>query len=123
MRLSTHHDHRRGDAGSFQILKERQSIAPWHYYVTEDQVEGLGTGQFQRASGVVADDGFMAREAESASQRSQRIGLVIDDQNLCLGGHDLVSFISAAFGASRLAIIAFLREAKRISVTTNPTGA
>ena len=44
--------------------------------------KGCDLDQFERAGGVVADGGFVPGQAEGAGQRSQRIGVVIDDQQV-----------------------------------------
>jgi hypothetical protein len=39
--------------------------------------------QFQSARGVVANRGFVARQAKGPRQRRQRVGVVIDNQQVC----------------------------------------
>ena len=91
VRLAAHHDYRCGDAGSLKVLKQRQAIAAGHHYVAEDEIEKLAAGQFQSARRVVADDSFVACQAEGSSQRSQGVGFVVDNENPCFGGHDAAS--------------------------------
>ena len=91
VRLSAHHHHRCGDAGGLQVFKKEQAVAARHYYVRQDQIEGLGACQLQRTRGIIADHSLVAGEAEGASQRGQRIGFVIDDEDVGFGAHDVLS--------------------------------
>ena len=54
---------------------------------------GSDFGEFERALGVIADHGFVPGEAEGAGKRGERVGFVVDDQDLCLCAH------AAAFGS------------------------
>ena len=44
---------------------------------------GCGFHQFQRACGIVADRGFVPRQAERPRQRGQRVRVVVNDQEVC----------------------------------------
>ena len=46
-------------------------------------VEGLRFDQFEGARGVIADGGFVPGQAEGARQRGQRVGVVVNDQEVC----------------------------------------
>jgi hypothetical protein len=94
VRLAAHHHHGSGDAGVLQVFKQGQTVAAGHDHVAENQVEGLRAGQFQRAYGVVADHSFMAREAEGAGERCQRVGLVVDDEDVGLAVINSLSVVA-----------------------------
>ncbi len=66
----------------FEFFEKRQPIFAGHDHVGEDQVEGLCLGQFQSFVGVVADGGFVAFQTKGARKRRQRVGFVIDDQQV-----------------------------------------
>ena len=91
VRLAAHHDNGSGYARGLEIFKQREAVAAGHDDVTEDEVEGLGLRELKGARRVVAHHGFMACKPEGARERSKRVGFVVDDENLCLGGHDFVS--------------------------------
>src|ERR1035438_800930 len=91
MCLSAHHHNRRSYTGGLQVFKQSEAIATRHDDIAQNYVEGLSESQFQRAACVVTHHGFVARAAECARQRSQRIGLVVHDQYVCFGGHDRAS--------------------------------
>ena len=67
---------------ALQIFQQREAVAAGHHDVGEDQVEVARLGQFQRFGGVVADGGFVSGEAEGARERRQRVGFVVDDQDV-----------------------------------------
>jgi len=49
----------------------------------KNQVEGrAGAQQLQRTRAAVGDHGFLARQAESAGKGCQRVGIVVDDEEL-----------------------------------------
>ena len=82
--LAAHHDDRSGDPGGLQIFKQGKPVAAGHNHVAQDQVEGLGAGEFQGACRVVAHHGFVPGETEGAGERCQSIGFVVDDEDVGL---------------------------------------
>ena len=52
---------------------------------TSDSImsKGCDFDQLERARGVVADGGLVAGQAEGARQRGQRVGVVVDNQQVC----------------------------------------
>ncbi len=84
-----------------EIFEQGDAIAAGHDHVGKNQVEALGFGHFERAGGVIADRGVVAGEAKGASERSEGIGIVIDDQNIRFRGHGnyaSTSFFSKTMG-------------------------
>ena len=47
----------------------------------------FGADEFGGAGGVVADGGFMAGEAEGAGERGQRVGVVVDEEEMSFAWH------------------------------------
>ncbi len=83
IRLPADHHHGQRDAEGAQVFEQREAVLARHDDVAEHHVEGLRLGQFQRARGVVADRRLVAGQAEGARQRGQRIGVIVDDQEVC----------------------------------------
>ncbi len=83
VRLARHHDDGGLHALRFEFFEQSESVFAGHDDVGEDEVEGLRFGEFEGFVGVVADGGFVAFETESARKRGQRIGFVVDDQQVC----------------------------------------
>ena len=81
--LPADHHHRQRDAEGAQVFEQREAVLARHHDVDEHHVEGLRLDQFERARGVVADRGFVPGQAEGARQRGQRVGVVVDDQEVC----------------------------------------
>ena len=77
-----HHDGKR-DAERAQVFEQREAVLAGHDDVAQHHVEGLRFGQFERARGVIADRGFVPGQAEGARQRGQRVGVVVNDQEVC----------------------------------------
>ena len=77
-----HHDGKR-DAEGTQVFEQGEAVLARHDDVAEHHVEGLRFGQFEGARGVIADGGFVPGEAEGARQRGQRVGVVVNDQEVC----------------------------------------
>ena len=71
------------DAEVAQVFEQREPVLAGHHDVGEHHVEGLRFDQFQRARGVIADRGFVPGQAEGPRQRGQRVGIVIDNQEVC----------------------------------------
>ena len=55
---------------------------PRHDYVGEDQIKVMRLGNFERLQCAVANRSFVARQAECARKRSQRVGFVIHYQKI-----------------------------------------
>jgi hypothetical protein len=70
------------DAGMFQIFEELDAAFARHDDVGKNQVEGFGAEKLEGAGRVVANGGFMASEAEGAGKRGQRVGVVIDEEEV-----------------------------------------
>ena len=82
----------------FQIFQQRQPVFAGHDDIREDQVERLRARQFQGLGGVVADRRLVAGEPKCARERSQRVGFVVDDQQMRFLGHRwLLSLARAAY--------------------------
>src|SRR5580698_7977619 len=88
VRLAAHHQYRCGHTGDLQVFKQGESVAAGHDNVAEDKIKRLRSGQLQRACGVVANHGLMARQPEGAGERCQRVRFIVDDKNICFDRHD-----------------------------------
>ncbi len=78
--LARHHDDWSRHALRFEFFEKRQAVFAGHHNVGEYQVERLRLGQVQSLICVVADGGFMPFQTKCSRQRSQGVGLVVDDQ-------------------------------------------
>ena len=85
VRLPGHHHHGRRDARRAQLFEQRQPVFHRHHHVGKDQVEMPRPGQFESARGVVAHGGFVPGQAERPRQRSQRVHVVVHDQQMAHG--------------------------------------
>ena len=65
-----------------QVFEQREAVLARHDHVGQHHVEGLRFQQIEGARGVVADGGLVARQAEGARQGGQRVGVVVDDQQM-----------------------------------------
>ena len=83
------------NAGVFQIFEQLDAAFSGHDHVGKNQVEGFGAQKLQSARRVVANGGFVASEPKSSRQRSQRVGVVIDEQKVSFAWQ-MVSFAAAA---------------------------
>jgi len=72
----------RFDAGVFQVFEKLDAAFAGHDDVGKNQVKGFGAEKFEGAGRVVANGGFMASEAKGARKRGQRIGVVIDEEEV-----------------------------------------
>ena len=88
VRLAAHHHNRCGHAGSLQVFKQRETVAARHDHIAEDEIEGLRASQLERAHGVVANHGLVAGETKGAGKRCQRVGFIVDDEDVCFCSHD-----------------------------------
>ena len=86
MRLSGHHDHRGGDAGGLDLLQQGQAVHLGHDHVREDQVELLILDHLQGFYRIVTDRGFMPGKTEGAGERRQRVGVIVDDEEVSFHG-------------------------------------
>ena len=66
-----------------QVFEQREAVFAGHHDVGQHHVEGLRFDQFERARGVVADGGLVPGQAEGAGEGRQRVGIVVDDQEVC----------------------------------------
>ena len=99
--LAGHHHDGGINPGGFEIFEQGDAVAPGHDHVGKNQVEAVGFGQFEGAYGAVADGGVVTGETKGAGERSERIGIVIDDQDIRFGGHGnyaSTSFFSKTMG-------------------------
>ena len=81
--LSRNHDDGQRDPLAAQVFEQGEAVFARHHHVGEHHVERLGLDQFQRARGVIADGGLVPRQAEGARQRGQRVGVVVNYQQVC----------------------------------------
>ena len=86
-RLPGHHHRGRRDANILEIFEKRDAIAAGHHHVGEDQVVALGLREFQRARSIVADGRFMAGQSKRASERRERVRIVINDEDVGFQRH------------------------------------
>src|SRR5579859_717934 len=84
MRLAAHHDHWRGDSCVLQVFEQSEAIAARHDHIAQDQIEGLCSRQFKSPCSVVAYSSLMPSQPKGTSQRSQRVGLIVHNENVCL---------------------------------------
>ena len=70
-----------------QIFEESETVFIGHHDVRKDKVEVLRLREVERFRGIVADGGIVPGEAESAGERRQGIGFVVDDKKMGLERH------------------------------------
>ena len=74
-------------AGFFQFFEKVHAAFAGHDHVRKDQVEMLGAHKFHGSSRVVADGGFVACEAKGSGKRRQRVGIVVDEEEMRFAWH------------------------------------
>ncbi len=85
--LPGHHHGGTSHAGFLEVFEQRDAIASGHHHVGKDQVEALRFRQIESARGVVANGGLVARQSKRSRQRGERVGIVVDDQDVRFGRH------------------------------------
>ena len=75
-------------AGCLEFFEEFHAGFAGHDHVGKDEVEAFGAEQFSGADGVVADGGFVAGETEGAGERSESIGVVVDEEEMSFAWHE-----------------------------------
>ena len=78
--LPADHHYWNRDAQIAHVFEQRQPVFAGHHHVGEHHVEGLRAHQLERAAGVVADGRLVSRQAKGASQRGQRVLIVVNDE-------------------------------------------
>ena len=111
-RLPRDHDDRRRHAELAQLGEHGQAVLPRHHDVGEDDVEALLLQERYRARRLIADDRFVAGEAERARERRERRLIVVHDQH---ARHAEAPFAASAFIAS-----ACMRGSSRWNVEPRP---
>ena len=72
----------------FQFFEEFDAGFSGHDDVGKDEVEMLGLRTSSSGAGrIVADGGFVTSEAERARERGQRVGVVVDEQEVGFARH------------------------------------
>src|SRR5579872_7101992 len=85
--LSRNQDDRRLYPGLLQIFQEFDPRFTRHHDIGKNEIESFVADKIKRAGSVVADGRFVPREPESARERRQCAGIIIDDQQVSLLGH------------------------------------
>ena len=80
MRLAGHHHYWRSNLLRFEISQERKAVFARHDHIGENQIEMLRAGQVESFGRVIANRRFMTSKAKRASERSQSVRLIVDDQ-------------------------------------------
>ncbi len=80
--LAGDHHHGHGQAQRLQIGEQREAVLAGHDDIGKHHVEAFGFDEIEGARGVIADGGLVAGETEGAGERRERVGVVVDDEEL-----------------------------------------
>src|SRR5207248_10277472 len=73
-------------AGFLQIVEQFQAALAGHDHVGKNEVKMFTAKKLDGAVGIVANSGFVPGEAKSAGKRSQRVGIIVDQEEMRFAG-------------------------------------
>ena len=85
--LPGHHHGGTRHARFLEVFEQRDAVSSRHHHVGKNQIEALRLREFERARGVVANGGLVARQAKRSRKRRQGVGVVVDDQDVRFRRH------------------------------------
>jgi hypothetical protein len=69
-------------AGVLELFEEVHAGFAGHDDVRKDEVEMTGLEEFDGAIGVVTDGGFVPGKAKSTGERSEGVGVIVDEEEM-----------------------------------------